>query len=131
MSRSESDLLSDIASAITAIRSHLTHGPLSEALVMDAVAMRLLEIGEAVKALRDTTKATEPAIKWRHIAGMRDVLASLLRHSPRDHPVHRRQGSGPAPSRDRPHAHGVGHDDERTQGVPRGFRMRVSAGQAG
>lgn len=75
MSRSESDLLSDIASAITAIRSHLTHGPLSEALVMDAVAMRLLEIGEAVKALTDTTKATEPGIKWRQIAGLRDVLA--------------------------------------------------------
>jgi len=75
MSRSDSDLLSDIASAITAIRSHLTHGPLSVALVMDAVAMRLLEIGEAVKALTDTTKATEPTIKWRQIAGMRDVLA--------------------------------------------------------
>lgn len=39
MSLSESDLFDDIVSAITAIRSHLRHGPLSERLVMDAVAM--------------------------------------------------------------------------------------------
>lgn len=75
MSRSEADLLSDIADAITAIRSHLTHGPLSAALVMDAVAMRLLEIGEAVKSLDGALKSTEPEIKWRQIAGMRDLLA--------------------------------------------------------
>lgn len=75
MSRSESDLLSDIANAISAIRSHLTHGPLSEALIMDAVAMRLLEIGEAVKSLSDASTAAEPAIKWRQIARTRDVLA--------------------------------------------------------
>ena len=37
--------------------------------------MRLLEIGEAVKALSSTTTSTEPDIKWRQIAGMRDVLA--------------------------------------------------------
>lgn len=75
MSRSDSDLLSDIANAIFAIRSHLTHGPLSEALIMDAVAMRLLEIGEAAKSLSDASTATEPTIKWRQIARMRDVLA--------------------------------------------------------
>ena len=37
--------------------------------------MRLLEIGEAVKALSSTTTSVEPDIKWRQIAGMRDVLA--------------------------------------------------------
>ena len=37
--------------------------------------MRLLEIGEAVKALSSTTTSTEPDFKWRQIAGMRDVLA--------------------------------------------------------
>lgn len=75
MSRSDSDLLSDVTSAITAIHSHLERGTLSEGLVMDAVAMRLLEIGEAVKALSDDTKSAEPDIKWREIAGMRDRLA--------------------------------------------------------
>lgn len=42
---------------------------------MDAVAMRLLEIGEAVKALSTDITMTEPEIKWRDIAGMRDFLA--------------------------------------------------------
>jgi len=75
VSRSESDLLEDIANTITAIRSHLRHGPLSQGLVMDAVAMRLLEIGEAVKSLGDDATQAEPGIKWRQISGMRDVLA--------------------------------------------------------
>lgn len=75
MSRSESDLLSDIAYAIAAIRSHVQHGPLSQSLVMDAVAMRLLETGEAVKGLSTEAISFEPDIKWRQIAGLRDVLA--------------------------------------------------------
>lgn len=42
MSRSDGDLLNDIADAITSIESHLRHGPISVEIVMDAVAMRLL-----------------------------------------------------------------------------------------
>lgn len=42
---------------------------------MDAVAMRLLEIGEAVKGLSPELTATEPDIPWNDIAGMRDFLA--------------------------------------------------------
>ncbi|MGH3446205.1 MAG: HepT-like ribonuclease domain-containing protein [Nocardioidaceae bacterium] len=75
MSRSDADLLDDIAAAIRSIYSHLEHGPISVEIVMDAVAMRLLEIGEAVKALSPEITATEPDIKWRDIAGMRDFLA--------------------------------------------------------
>ena len=41
---------------------------------MDAVAMRILEIGEAVKALSSTTTSAEPDLNWRQIAGLRDVL---------------------------------------------------------
>lgn len=41
---------------------------------MAAVAMTLLEIGDAVKSLGDATSAG-PANKWRQITGMRDVLA--------------------------------------------------------
>lgn len=75
MSRSDADLLDDIATAITSIHSHLQHGPISVEIVMDAVAMRLLEIGEAVKVLSLRITATEPDIRWRDIAGMRDFLA--------------------------------------------------------
>jgi uncharacterized protein with HEPN domain len=43
--------LADIQAAIDAIRSHLQRGGLSDCLVVDAVRIRLLEIGETVKAL--------------------------------------------------------------------------------
>jgi uncharacterized protein with HEPN domain len=67
--------LSDIQVAIDAIRSHLQRGDLSGGLVFDAVRIRLLEIGEAVKALPDDLLATQPSIPWRQIARMRDHLA--------------------------------------------------------
>ena len=75
MSRPDSARLDDIADAIVSIRSHLEHGPISVEIVLDAVAMRLLEIGEAVKGLSPELTATEPDIDWRGIAGMRDFLA--------------------------------------------------------
>ena len=75
MNRSDADRLDDIASAITSIRSHLHHGPITVEIVLDAVSMRLLEIGEAVKAVSPELTATEPDIPWRDIAGMRDFLA--------------------------------------------------------
>lgn len=75
MSRSDTDRLDDIAAAITSIRSHLQHGPISVEIVRDAVAMRLLEIGEAVKGIRGELTAAEPEIPWGDIAGMRDFLA--------------------------------------------------------
>jgi uncharacterized protein with HEPN domain len=75
VNRSDADRLDDIASAITSIRSHLQHGPISVEIVIDAVAMRLLEIGEAVKAVSPELTATEPDIPWSDIAGMRDFLA--------------------------------------------------------
>ena len=75
MSRPDADRLDDIAAAITSIHSHLQHGPITVEIVMDAVAMRLLEIGEAVKGIGPELTATEPDIPWSDIAGMRDFLA--------------------------------------------------------
>ena len=43
--------LADIADAIATIRSHIGRGPLSDGLIFDAVRVRLIEIGEAVKAI--------------------------------------------------------------------------------
>lgn len=92
MSRPDTDLLQDIADAIRSIRSHLQHGPISVEIVMDAVAMRLLEIGEAVKGLSQEATATEAEVDWRGIAGMRDFVAHrYIRHKPRDHSTHDRQ----------------------------------------
>ena len=67
--------LADIQAAIDAIRSHLQRGTLDDGLVFDAVRIRLLEIGEAVKALPASLLATEPGIPWSQIARMRDHLA--------------------------------------------------------
>ena len=75
MSRADADRLDDVAAAITSIHSHLQHGPISVEIVMDAVAMRLLEIGEAVKGISPELTATEPDVQWSDIAGMRDFLA--------------------------------------------------------
>ena len=74
MTRRDTVLLRDIAEAITAIRRHLRHGGLSDELVFDAVRMRLIEIGEAAKALSDEATGLAPSVPWRLIAGMRDRL---------------------------------------------------------
>lgn len=75
MSRRDVDRLDDITAAIAAIASHLRHGGLDEDLVFDAVRMRLLEVGEAVKALPSPLIASEPGIPWRSVAALRDRLA--------------------------------------------------------
>jgi uncharacterized protein with HEPN domain len=71
----EQQRLADIQAAIDAIRAHLLRGDLSDGLVFDAVRIRLLEIGEAVKALPDELLDSQPSIPWRQIARMRDHLA--------------------------------------------------------
>lgn len=75
MSRHDADRLDDIQDAIGIIRSHLTRGGLDDGLVFDAVSNRLLEIGEAVKALPPELLATEPTVDWPAIARFRDHLA--------------------------------------------------------
>lgn len=74
MSRRDVVLLRDIASAIAAIERHLLRGSLEDETVFDAVRMRLIEIGEASKALSERAKRLGPAVPWRQIAGMRDRL---------------------------------------------------------
>ena len=61
--------------AIDAIHAHLERGDLHDGLVFDAVRVRLIEIGEAVKALPAELLASEPALPWAQVAGMRDRLA--------------------------------------------------------
>ena len=75
MTYRERQRLADIQAAIDAIGSHLQRGDLSDALVFDAVRIRLLEIGEAVKALPAEMLNSQPSIPWSQIARMRDHLA--------------------------------------------------------
>jgi uncharacterized protein with HEPN domain len=81
----ERQRLADIQTAIDAIRSHLRRGDLSDGLVSDAVRIRLLEIGEAVKALPTDLLSSQPGIPWSQIARMRDHLAH--RYFDTDHAI--------------------------------------------
>lgn len=75
MTRRGESLLTDIDAAIAAIQSHLARGDLSDGLVYDAVRVRLIEIGEAVKGLDPELIEPEPDVQWKAIARMRDHLA--------------------------------------------------------
>ena len=75
MSRSDDERLEDILASAGAIASHLERGGLYDGLVFDAVRVRLIEIGEAVKDIDPELLANEPDIPWRDVAGMRDHLA--------------------------------------------------------
>lgn len=61
--------------ALDAIDAHTARGDLSDGLVFDAVRVRLIEIGEAVKGLPEDVLAAEPDLPWSAIARMRDHLA--------------------------------------------------------
>ena len=75
MSRFDRQRLEDILAAMDAIRGHLERGDLSDGLVFDAVRVRLIEIGEAVKALPSDLLANQPDLPWNEIAQMRDRLS--------------------------------------------------------
>jgi uncharacterized protein with HEPN domain len=75
VSRHDEEWLDDIVDAIEAIRSYEQRGDLGDGLIFDAVRLRLIEIGEAVKRISPSTLAEEPGIPWEDIAGMRDRLA--------------------------------------------------------
>ena len=75
MSRSDGARLFDVPEAGAAIAEHLQRGPLSDGLVFDAVRVRLIEIGEAVKDVSPQLLSRQPAIPWRQVAAMRDQLA--------------------------------------------------------
>jgi uncharacterized protein with HEPN domain len=64
LSRHDRQRLEDISAAISAIAAHLQRGDLSDGLVFDAVRVRLIEIGEAVKALPEDLLTSEDQIPW-------------------------------------------------------------------
>lgn len=75
MSRHDRARLDDIADAISVILGYLERGDLHDGLIYDAVRVRLIEIGEAVKAISPDLLEEAPSIPWREIARMRDHLA--------------------------------------------------------
>jgi uncharacterized protein with HEPN domain len=83
--RDDSQRLDDVLAAAAAITSHMQRGTLADGLVVDAVRVRLIEIGEAIKDVDPDLLANEPAIPWQDVAGMRDHLAH--RYFDTDHAI--------------------------------------------
>ncbi len=75
MSRRDDQRLADILASAAAIADHMSRGGLDDGLVFDAVRVRLIEIGEAAKAIDPDLLARERAIPWIDVAGMRNHLA--------------------------------------------------------
>lgn len=74
MSRRDDERLADILASAEAIAIHLKRGGLGDGLVFDAVRVRLIEIGEAVKDIDPGLLGSEAEIPWQDVAGMRDHL---------------------------------------------------------
>ena len=83
--RGDRKRLDDVLAAASAITSHLQRGTLADGLVFDAVRVRLIEIGEAVKDIDPELLAHEPAIPWKDVAHMRDHLTH--RYFDTDHAI--------------------------------------------
>jgi uncharacterized protein with HEPN domain len=75
VSRHDREWLTDIVDSVRAIHEYQERGDLSDGLIFDAVRLRLIEIGEAVKRLSPKMLQHEPELPWEEIAGMRDRLA--------------------------------------------------------
>jgi uncharacterized protein with HEPN domain len=83
--RDDGQRLDDVLAAASAIGSHMERGTLADGLVFDAVRVRLIEIGEAVKDIDPDLLANEPDVPWQDVAGMRDHLAH--RYFDTDHAI--------------------------------------------
>ena len=75
--KDESTYLTHAIEAIDAIADYTADGQkafFSDAKTQDAVIRNIEIIGQAVKGVSNKTRALEPAVPWRQIAGMRDKL---------------------------------------------------------
>lgn len=69
--------LEHVLDAIERVESYTRTGKeafIEDLMLQDAVVRNLEMIGEAVKNLSADTKAKQPEIPWREIAGMRDKM---------------------------------------------------------
>jgi uncharacterized protein with HEPN domain len=65
VSRHDDQRLADILAAADAIAAHMKRGGLDDGLVYDAVRVRLIEIGEAVKAIDPPCSPASPTFRGR------------------------------------------------------------------
>lgn len=73
--RHDADRLRDVLTAVRALEGYRRRGRLEDDdLIFDACRIRLIEIGEAAKALSGDLLSREPSVPWREITRMRDHL---------------------------------------------------------
>jgi uncharacterized protein with HEPN domain len=75
--KDERTYLTHAIEAIDAVTNYTTDGQeafFSDGKTQDAVIRNIEIIGQAVKGISESTRALEPAVPWRRIAGMRDKL---------------------------------------------------------
>ena len=70
--------LAEVVRACEAIERYV-EGPAPSDVVLDAVRMRLVEIGAVVAALPGAVTAAEPGIPWARLAGVGDRLTGRRR----------------------------------------------------
>lgn len=68
MNREVGDRLDDVIRACGVIARYVSEPDLPEDLVYDAVRMRLVEIGEAVRMLPSAVTRAEPDIPWSRVS---------------------------------------------------------------
>jgi uncharacterized protein with HEPN domain len=68
------DRLDDVIDACEAIRRYVDDDRLPGDLVHDAIRMRLVEIGEAVRVLPAVVTAVEPGIPWSRVSDLGERL---------------------------------------------------------
>ncbi|WP_439693580.1 HepT-like ribonuclease domain-containing protein [Curtobacterium sp. SP.BCo] len=68
MNRDLGDRLDDVIRACGVIARYVEDDSLPEDLVYDAVRMRLVEIGEAVRMLPSAVTSSEPGIPWSRVS---------------------------------------------------------------
>ncbi len=74
MTRRDENSLNDILDSIDAIKAYLERGILSDLIIFDAVRARIIDIGEAVRNVKESLLEIEPEIPWRQIRDMRNHL---------------------------------------------------------
>ncbi|WP_267424264.1 MULTISPECIES: HepT-like ribonuclease domain-containing protein [unclassified Curtobacterium] len=80
MNRDVDERLEDVIRACRVIARYVSADTLPEDVVHDAVRMRLVEIGEAVRMLPVALTAGEPGIPWSRLS----LLGERLTHRPAD-----------------------------------------------